>query len=76
MPYIFIDSQINYTVDIPASLVPHEHSRLSRSILSPKYSFSTSSRWFEIGRLTRKTYLYLQDPGFVHDFRCVATLQR
>lgn len=34
MPYIFIDSQINYAVDIPASLVPHEHSRRSQSIWS------------------------------------------
>jgi hypothetical protein len=33
MPYIFIDSQINYAVDIQASLVPHEHSLLSQSIV-------------------------------------------
>jgi len=56
MPYIFIDSQINYAVDIQASLVPHEHSRLSQSILSQKYIFSTSSRCFEIRCLTRKTH--------------------
>jgi hypothetical protein len=78
MPYIFIDSQINYAVDIQASLVPHEHSRLSQSILSQKYEyiFSTSSRCFEIRRFTRKTHLYLQDSGFVHDFLCVVTLKK
>jgi len=67
MPYIFIDSQINYAVDIQASLVPHEHSLLSQSILWQKYSFSTSSRCFEIISLTRQTHLYLKDPGFVHE---------
>lgn len=76
MPYIFIDSQINYAVDIQASLVPHEHSRLSQSILAQKYSFSTSSICFEIRRLSRKTNLYLQDLGFVHDLLCVVTLQK
>jgi hypothetical protein len=75
MPYIFIDSQINYAVDIQASLVPHENSRLSQSILSQKYIFSTSSRRFEIRRLTRKTHLYLQDSGFVRDFHRVVTLK-
>jgi hypothetical protein len=76
MPYIFIDSQINYAVDIQASLVHHEHSRLSQSILPQKYFFSTSSRCFEIRSLTRKTHLYLQIPGFVYDFLCVVTLTK
>jgi len=75
MPYIFIDSQINYAVDIQASLVRHEHSRLSQSILSQKYTFPTSSRCFEIISLTRQTHLYLKDPGCVHNFRFVVTLK-
>lgn len=33
-PYIFIEPQINYTADIQAMLVPHEHSRRSQYILS------------------------------------------
>jgi hypothetical protein len=76
MPYIFIDSQINYAVDIQASLVSHEHSRLFQSIWSQKYIFSTSSRRYQIRRLTRKIHLYLQGPGFVHYFSCVGTLKK
>jgi len=76
MPYIFIDSQINYAVDIQALLVPHEHFLLSQSICSQKYIFGTSSRCYQIRRLTRKTHLFLQGPDFVHNFSCVVTLKK
>jgi hypothetical protein len=36
IPYIFIDSQINYAADRQANLVPHEHSHRSLYILSKK----------------------------------------